>query len=257
MFHWLLVVIGILLGGLVWYSLRQHDSFYNYDWSSGWSELDAEARKDADCTPIVKIQRKMGDLSTWIWTMPKSCEQGLPHTRAIDVIAIPENFPAEKLPVVLEHEKIHLLQRQMPDSWARFYKLAWDYDVYTAPPAGMPAELVELKRANPDTADSPWPCWRGHWWPVAVYPSRKNLSLSGAPIKWWNSQDGTIRISPPEDWIQFFGRGVHQNEHPHEIAAEYLSGPLRNAGLPAAAPEGMIRLRNGWTDASTFPSVDS
>ena len=248
----------IVFIGLVYYAVNQTDAFYNYQgWSHIWTDLDKAARQGADCTPITKIHRKMGSLSVWIWTMPKSCEQGLPHTRAIDVIAIPENFPGNLLPSTLDHEKIHLLQRQMPDSWARFYKLAWEYDLYTQPPQGMPSELIELRRSNPDTADSPWCSWRSRWWSIPVYKARDELSLKSAPIKWWDQQTKTLRNTPPEEWVQFFGEEVHQNEHPHEIAAEYLAGPLRNGQLPYKAPDAMIRLRSSWTEESLYPSIDS
>ena len=248
--------VGLLVIGIVWFAVSQHDAFYNYDWSHSWSSLDKAARVDANCSPIVKIRRKMGSTDVWIWTVPKTCEQGLPHTRSIDVIAIPDGFPHSRLPSTLDHEKIHLLQRQMPESWARFYRIAWNYELYTAPPVGMPTELVEMLRANPDTADTPWCCWRGRWWSVPVYQSRKNLSLRDAPVKWWDAETGLISITPPEDWLRFFGSGVHQLEHPHEMTAEYLAGPLRGGKLPSGAPDGMIRLRDAWTDDSLFPSTD-
>lgn len=252
------LAIGLIVFiGLAYYAVNLTDTFYNYDWSHGWTDLDKKARSGADCSPLVKIQRKMGNTTTWIWTVPNTCEQGLPHTRSIDVIAIPEQFPHEHLPMTLEHEKIHLLQRQMPDSWARFYKLAWDYDLYTSPPRGMPSELIELRRSNPDTADTPWCCWNSRWWSVPVYKSRTNLSLKDAPIRWWDQTTMTLHAHPPEDWIRFFGSSIHQNEHPHEITAEYLAGPLRNGGIPSGAPEGMMRLRTAWTEDSLYPSIDS
>lgn len=254
MLYVLIALVVVLLLGV--YAMNQKDTFYNYDWSQSWSDLDKAARIGADCSPINKIQRKMGDQTVWIWTVPKTCEQGLPHTRAIDVIAIPENYSLERLPSTLDHERIHLLQRQMPGAWARFYKLSWDYDLYTAPPVGMPSELIEMRRSNPDTAAEPWCCWRSHWWPVAVYSSPTNLSLKDAQIKWWDSEMGIASTTPPEEWIRFFGTSVHQLEHPHEITAEYLSGPLRRGKLPANAPESMVRLRDAWTEDSLFPSTN-
>lgn len=256
MLVWVLAIVAIAFILLSWYAISQKDGFDTYDWSDSWSDLDRAARKGADCTPIVKVHRKFGDLSAWIWTVPKSCEQGLPHTRAIDVIAIPVDFPEGKLPEVLEHEKIHLLQRQMPETWERFYRIAWNYELFTAPPAGMPLELTDFIRANPDTSHKPWTRWLSRWWSVPVYPSSKNLSLSGSPVLWWDEQDRVIRNTPPEDWIRFFGSGVHQLEHPHEITAEYLSGPLRNGRMPASAPDAMIRLRSAWSESSQFPSLE-
>ena len=122
----------------------QNEPFYNYDWSANWSTYDKKARDGADCKPIYKIQRKMGEISSWIWIMPKSCEQGLQHTRATDVIAIPENLPKSRFKEILDHEKIHLLQRRMPESWARFYRIKWDYDLYNTPPIGIPDNLKTM-----------------------------------------------------------------------------------------------------------------
>ena len=234
----------------------RNDPFLDYDWSEKWSPYDKKARVGADCKPIYTIQRKMGQISTWIWVVPKTCEQGLPHTRSIDVIAMPISLPKARVPEILEHEKIHLLQRQMPDSWARFYKIKWDYELYGAPPAGMPAELQTMIRANPDTASAPWCCWRKRWWPVPIYQSSTNLSLRNAIVKWWDQETMNIESRPPDAWQKFFGSHIHQSEHPHEITAEYLSGPLFNGAMPANPSEAMLRLRAGWTEADPmYPTV--
>jgi hypothetical protein len=254
--YWILFV-ALAAASLIFYAITRTDEFYNYDWSSHWTEYDKKARLGADCTPIVKIHRKLGQVSAWIWSVPKTCEQGLPHTRAIDVIALPVNMNDSNVSEILEHEKIHLLQRQMPDSWERFYKLSWDYDCYNEPPSSMPEELVTLKRANPDTADKPWCCWRGRWWSVPVYKSTINLSLAGAPVKWWDDTSRTILSLPPEQWKEFFGGDIHQLEHPHEISAELLAGPLLHGRLPPGAPDALLLIRDAWTDTSLFPSVDS
>jgi hypothetical protein len=234
-----------------------NEPFYNYDWSTNWSKYDKQARAGADCNPVYRIQRKMGTISTWIWIMPKSCEQGLPHTRSIDVIAMPENLPESKIAEILDHEKIHLLQRRMPESWARFYRIKWDYDLYNEPPIGMPDNLKTMIRANPDTAASPWCCWRKRWWPVPVYKLGAKLSLGNSQVKWWDQQKGTVTSNPPDAWTEFFGVHIHQAEHPHEITAEYLSGPLANGAIPANASTAMVRLHKSWIgDDPLFPTVD-
>ena len=203
----------------------QVEHYLEYDWSDKWSDLDKKARINANCKPIYKLQRKIGEVSSWVWVVPKSCEQGLPHTRAVDVIAIPENMMNNNkisLASVMEHEKVHLLQRQMPWQWARFYRIAWNYEIYTEPPINMPNELIAMRRANPDTALAPYACWKNNWWSVPVYNSKDDLSLKDASVKWWDQQTNTINLHPPDDWIQFFGF-MHQDEHPHELSAEYLA----------------------------------
>jgi len=252
-----IIAFIILLVAAQYGPKTRHEPFYDYDWSANWSSYDKKAREKADCKPIYKIQRRLGAISSWIWIMPKSCEQGLPHTRANDVIAIPENLPESRFADILAHEKIHLLQRRMPESWARFYRIKWDYDLYNAPPIGVPDDLKTLIRANPDTNIEPWCCWRKRWWPVPIYKDTTKLSLSGAGVKWWDQQNNTVSSKPPEAWTKFFGADIHQAEHPHEITAEYLSGPMANGTVPDDASEAMLRLHKSWSgNDSLFPTVE-
>jgi hypothetical protein len=236
------------------------EKYYNYDWSSKWTELDFKARMNADCKPIATIHRNMGRLSPLIWIVPDSCEQGLPHTRSVDVIAIPKSYPKERLASTLEHELIHLYQRIMPDSWSKFYKLKWHYEIYNEPPVGMPVELTKMIRANPDTASAPWCCWMNIYWPVPVYISKSNLSLSKAPIKWWNQSNNTISDTAPEEWKHFFGYEINQNEHPHEISAEFLSGPIKNRDENFnSLSESNVALRllnEAWDEDKMYPVVN-
>ena len=225
--------------------------YFDYDWSWAWSDYDRQARKEADCKPINKIHLKLGNISTWIWTMPNSCEQGLPHTRGIDVIAIPENFPKDHLPALLDHERVHLLQRMMPDSWANFYRIKWYYNIYNSAPFGMPQDLIKLRRANPDTALAPFACWKSRYWSVPIYGSE--LSLRKSKIKWWDQETGLVNDKAPDEWTAFFGSKINQCEHPHELSAEYLSGPLRLGARPTLMPEGLQRLADSWSNDALFP----
>jgi hypothetical protein len=238
--------------------ITEKEPFFDYDWSSSWSEYDKKARESADCKPIYKIHMKLGSISSWVWIVKKSCEQGLPHTRGHDVIAIPVNYPKELLPPLMDHERVHLLQRRMPDSWAKFYRIKWNYEIYNSPPFGMPDNLIKFRRANPDTENEPYVCWKSRYWSVPVYISESNLSLKEAPIKWWDQATNRVTDSAPEAWIDFFGEEIHQCEHPHELSAEYLSGPLRLGNRPAKMPDGMKLLAYAWnTTDPMFPSIDS
>lgn len=235
--------------------LSKKVEYFDYDWSDKWSAMDRVARDGNDCKPVYKVQRMLGKISTWIWMMPKSCEEGLPHTRGIDVIALPVDLPKARVAPIIAHEKIHLLQRIYGDSWRRFYRQKWNYEIYSEPPVGMPAELIERRRANPDTADAPWCCWKGEWWPVAVYTDTVRPTLKRSTIRWWNANTRSVVDRAPEDWTAFFGDDVHQNEHPHEITAEFLSGPLYNGGLPVSPPPAMTVLRQSWTEDADAPTV--
>jgi len=240
------------------------EKFLDVDWSACWAKYDAAARANADCKPLVVINRKMGKVSPFVWIVPDSCEQGLPHTRAVDIIAIPKSLPKQRLAHTLEHEKIHLFQRANPSGWAKFYRIKWRYELYTKPPVGMPSELITMRRSNPDTADSPWCCWMNLYWPVPVYQSPHKLSLSNAIVKWWNQNDGSV-TSTPEEWLNFFGTDIHQIEHPHEISAEWLAGPLYvnpndcngEVELPPDASQALRLLKDAWEEEDMMPIITS
>ena len=222
-----IIVLILLIAILFWLSCLSNEPFTNltnnWNWSKNWSQKDLAARKDADCNPIATEYND----DFVIYTMPKSCEQGLPHTRNNNIIAIPENFPEERLHGTLEHEKIHIDQKKNPDKWNAFYSKHWNYKIHDSPPSFMPSYLIDNKRSNPDTANEPWCCWNNRWWSVPVY-KENNVSLSQAPIKWYDQKTNQIFDKPPKEWIEFFGNDIFQLEHPHEISAVLLSGPLLN-----------------------------
>jgi len=198
------------------------------DWSQYWSKLDYAARENASCIPIAKDYTRLGTMDTWILTMPKSCENGMPHTRAADIIAIPEGFPKDYLPKTLEHEKIHLNQRVDLDLWKKFYKKYWNYEIFSSPPQNFPPNLITMIRANPDTCSVPYSCWNNIWWSVPVYKSVTNLNFRSCPVLWWNQLDNKIYNNPPDEWVNFFGDHVSQSEHPHEISAVYIADWIYN-----------------------------
>jgi hypothetical protein len=268
-----MLLLGLGLGIIVFLTLfiiaqfvipdKKDEKYFDYDWSSIWTPLDRKAREGADCRPISIIHRKLGKVSAYIWIVPDSCEQGLPHTRSHEVVAIPKSYPKARLEMTLEHEKIHLYQRLHPDSWRKFYKLKWKYELYTEPPVGIPASLIKNRRSNPDTADAPWVCWNKFYWPVPVYENEYKLSLKHATIKWYNSNDSSISTKPPEEWLLLFGSSVFQSEHPHEISAEYLAGPLARIPdtdelqeeLDDDAPPAMKALDEAWRYDEMYPLI--
>ena len=202
--------------------------FYNRNklWSENWTSLDYQARKNANCEPIEKKFKKLGAIDSWIWTMDKSCENGLAHTRASNIIAIPENLEINQVNKIIEHEKIHLHQKRNPNAWKNFYKKYWNYEIHKSPPLLMPSELIKMKRANPDTYDAPYACWKNKWWSVPIYKSYDDLKFMDCIIKWWNQETNEILNDSPDEWKSFFGNNVSQTEHPHEISAEYITNIL-------------------------------
>ncbi len=198
------------------------------DWSDNWTNLDFKARENRDCRPIKKVYETWGPIESWIYTVPSSCENGLPHTRNHNVIAIPNNLSFIEIPRIIRHEKIHLNQRLYPNQWKEFYKTYWNYQIFIKPPDKMPIELITMKRANPDTNDAPFACWNNKWWSVPVYKNNDNLEFKNCILKWWNEETNEIQLNHPKEWISFFGSlgsifsDISEMEHPHEISALYL-----------------------------------
>ena len=198
------------------------------DWSSNWTKLDFKARENGDCKPIKKIYEKLGLTESWIYTVPNSCENGLPHTRNHNVIAIPNNLSFIEVPRTIRHEKIHLNQRLYQNKWKEFYKTYWNYEIFVKPHDKMPNELITMKRANPDTNDIPFARWNNKWWSVPVYKNNDDLEFKNCILKWWNEETNEIQLNPPKEWTDFFGSfgtsfyDISQMEHPHEISATYL-----------------------------------
>lgn len=217
-------------------------------WIASWSHQDRWIRQGAFCAPL---SVSAGPNDTEIHVVPRSCESGLPHTRPGDRIVIPDSIPTAEWPEILKHELIHISQRRHPEPWSDFYGAAWAFTTQAYPPAQMPTSLIKGRRANPDTFEAPWACWRRRWWPVCVYNSPDTLTLRDAKTVWWDEWKNQILTTPPEEWSTFFGIPAQQ-EHPHEIAAVMLVDG-------DTATEAGRRLHNWWggKGARSLNPVDS
>jgi hypothetical protein len=188
-------------------------------WIASWSAADRAARRGQNCLPTYT---EAGPHGTTILTTAKSCEAGMPHTRAGDRIVIPDSVTLPARATTIAHELVHIHQRRNPDAWRRFYARAWSFQFAEAPPTGLPAAVAAARRGNPDTwypeGGGPWACWMGRWWPMAIYRRPDAPNLRDADVIWWDSWRSAVVREPPLAWIQFFG-AVAQPEHPHEIAA--------------------------------------
>jgi hypothetical protein len=196
------------------YDEPQEDDPRDLPWIASWTVADRFARKGQNCS--VKYTEKGRDCT--IITTSRSCESGMPHTRAGDRIYIPDSVIEPFRAEILAHERIHLLQRRDPEGWATFYRRNWSFIFYPKPPASMPATVYEAKRGNPDTFEQPWPCWMGRYWPVPVYTNPQAPSLRECVTVWWDEHRQKVLTHPPDQWTAFFGQ-PSQDEHPHEIAA--------------------------------------
>jgi len=193
----------------------EEDDARDIPWIASWSRADRRARDGQNCD--VKGIMDIGDGISLV-TVSKSCEAGMPHTRAGDRIIMPDSISVADKGPIIEHERIHIYQRRKPEAWAKFYKLAWAFTLHKTPPTNMPTSVREERRSNPDTYEVPWPCWKERYWPVPVYKDPENPQLRVATTVWWDEQDRELLSNPPPGWSVFFGK-PSQDEHPHELAA--------------------------------------
>ncbi len=180
-------------------------------------------RRDA-CTVLRRINTEDGVIEI----VDSVCKEGLPHTTGPNTIRMTEtayNDPRQKRTLI--HERVHLDQRRRRDEWIQFYKREWDYKVVRDPPVSALADA----RPNPDTEDAPYAIWKDRY---VFYPAYSaNRTLKGAVVRIWDLKTGAF-VQVPEAWRAFFCDGnacVHQYEHPHEIAAEYIA---EGSAAPAA-----------------------
>lgn len=172
------------------------------------------------CSVIRRIQTSDGVIEI----VDAECKEGLPHTTCPQTIRMTESiYDGPDRDRILVHERVHLDQRRQPQAWRDFYKRAWSYTLLTEPPAEL-RKYVNDYRPNPDTEDSPWAVWRDRY---VFFPMRgKDRGLRNAEVRIWDLETRAF-VKLPETWQAMFCDGrmdcVHQYEHPHEIAAEYIA----------------------------------
>jgi hypothetical protein len=187
-------------------------------WFLSQTAADQRARRGQNCLPTYK---QAGPFGTTIITTTKSCEDGMAHTRSGDRIYIPDNINTVMRSDTIRHELVHVYQRRDPEAWRRFYRRSWSYEIFTDPPASLPKDLIEGRRANPDTTDDmggPWACWLRRYWTIPIYKDNYNPRLRDTTVIFWDEWKKEALTAPPSDWTAFFGT-PGQPEHPNEIAA--------------------------------------
>jgi hypothetical protein len=154
-----------------------------------------------------------------------ACQDGLPHTWSPSIIRMTEvDWNSSRRDDILRHERVHLRQRQEPAVWRNFYRSEWGYEITKTPPPGIPPHWLDRIRPNPDTADGLWAVWSGRYVFFPTFRDAKR-SLRNATVQVWDLLKKQI-VDPPSEWKQQFcdgGNCPHQYEHPHEIAAEYIT----------------------------------
>jgi hypothetical protein len=136
-----------------------------------------------------------------------------------------EKYTSARLPSLLVHERVHLDQKRDPQPWLDFYKQHWDYDVQLVAP--VPDIYAKHLRPNPDTASNPWAIWRQRW---VFFPYSETGTLRDAGVRVWDQLENRF-VPVPEQWKARFCDAdgcPYQWEHPHEMAAEFLTQPTKS-----------------------------
>jgi len=215
--------------------------------------FDALARRNQFCNVLETIPYTISGKEVIFEIMDESCESGMPHTTNPTTIRFPHSLwkqrDSDRFKQVLRHEMIHLLQRRSPTAWRVQYK-RWGYTIQKDAPAGIPRNIVERVRYNPDIADAPWAIFEDRYVTVACYKSVTNPQLRETEIVIWDLELGKQIEKMPESWP--WGQsspsaqqrekvapavkksGLHQAEHPHELSAE-MGADLSNQSY---VPEG-------------------
>jgi len=153
------------------------------------------------------------------------CQEGLPHTTGLNTIRMTKHaYHSETNDMTLKHERVHLDQKRHRAKWYDFYQREWEYELTSTPPTGLPSAFSSRLRPNPDTTDAPYAIWRQRWVFFPVYNASR--TLKSAPTIVWDIQTSEF-VDPPSAWKAVFCSPEdgcpHQIEHPHEIAAEYIT----------------------------------
>jgi hypothetical protein len=172
-----------------------------------------------------------------------TCQEGLPHTWSPTLIRMTEaDWNSSRRDSILRHERVHLRQRQEPAAWRNFYRSEWGYELTKTLPPGIPQHWLDRIRINPDTADGPWAVWSGRYVFFPTYRDAKR-SLRNATVQVWDILEKQI-VDPPAQWKQQFcdgGKCPYQFEHPHEIAAEFITHESNSPAAQQLAQSHLIK----------------
>jgi hypothetical protein len=158
--------------------------------------------------------------NTKIVILDKSAENGMPHTRP-NIICLPYNHSMMTNKSTIFHESIHIHQRILPKIWELVYENAWKMKRWKG---DLPQELGKYRRYNPDTIMDGLYVWDDKWVVVPIYLRKDKPELGDIRLQFYNIKTEEIIAYIPEDWKDFFGKGlgISEQEHPNEMAAYSL-----------------------------------
>jgi hypothetical protein len=151
-------------------------------------------------------------------------DSGLPHTRGLTGIALPESLLSNPSESTVKHELVHLSQKQVYNRWLHWYKIFWNFrpakeDEFMR----IPKKWRSRRRMNPDTLGSPYMIWSDRYIPLSVFSSETEPDLRNCKRGFWDLKMSQWTWEEPSGWVSLFGSGFN-DEHPNEIAAHWLDG---------------------------------
>ena len=169
-----------------------------------------------DQSLAVKARALLDPEDRWvdIVILDPSAEGGMPHTRP-GLICLPAYYPESKLKETLVHEMLHISQKRQPTLWASRASLeGW------SPRHGIiPDFWASRLRLNPDTFSTLY-AWQGRYVPLPVYIREDKPTMREIEVRWFDMNQGIVKISPPASFTQVYGSLGHaQIEHPYELWA--------------------------------------
>jgi hypothetical protein len=232
-------------------ALQEAEEFDEYRAACERCQMNKAARRLMDYStrePISDVQYYMLRLAeampAWLKrTLPHnirvamlapSADGGMPHTRHGNIICFPQYFPFDgrTAQTTVNHEMIHIHQRAHPVIWDAIYKRIWQFTRFTGT---IPDELLPRIRLNPDTILTPLYVWRNTWMPLPVFTRPESPMIGAMKLIWYNVRTGEWQQVTPPEFVDEFGQLADaEAEHPHELAAYWLSepagaGPVSNA----------------------------
>lgn len=149
--------------------------------------------------------------------VPASCEGGMPHTRAGNIICIPVYFPKERLSETLAHELVHIDQRNRPRAWRqRLLEEGW----VSVEESEIPSDWLRRCRLNPDTLAARFWAWEGRYVPLPVFIREDKPELREIEIRWYDRQEKQVGTQIPITLTRKYGQlSTSSLEHPYELFA--------------------------------------
>ena len=148
------------------------------------------------------------------WMHP-SAEAGMPHTRAPNLVCLPQYFSNSQIQSTLLHESIHVDQRLRPLEWVRWcVSNGWTL----VDESEIPERWRKRCRMNPDTMKYRFWAYKNRWVPLPMYEREDRPRLRDIHVYWWDRKTGVLHKDVPDE-IKDLVDGIQNPEHPFEIAA--------------------------------------